>query len=62
MILSGTVLVDSSTIMENSAVIVSDSEITALGERDSILSQYPDHNEHSYDISSAVSVDSIGRT
>jgi len=54
--------------MENSAVIVSDSEITALGERDSILSQYPDHNEHSYDIlmpglvgSHIHSVQSLGR-
>ena len=68
MLLSGTVLADSRTLIEDGAVVVDDSEIIAVGDRESLVPQYPAHDEHSYDIlmpglvgSHIHSVQSLGR-
>ena len=47
---SGTVIVDSSTIIEDGTVVVDGTEIVAVGERDALSSQYPDHREVTEDI------------
>jgi len=68
MILSGTIVPDSSTIIENGAVAVDGSEIAAVGKRQSVRAQYPDFDEQQYDIvmpgmvgSHIHSVQSLGR-
>jgi guanine deaminase len=68
MLLSGTIVPDSSTIIENGAVVVKDSEIVAVGERQSVRARYPDDLEQQYDIvmpgmvgSHIHSVQSLGR-
>jgi guanine deaminase len=48
--LSGTVIRDSSTFIENGSVVVDGNEIVSVGERPSIREQYPDHAEQRYDI------------
>ena len=50
MIVSGTVVTDSSTIIEEGAVVVGGSEITAVGDAKALREQYPDHREKRYDI------------
>lgn len=66
--LSGTVIRDSSTFIENGSVVVDGNEIIAVGERPSIREQFPDHAEQRYDIimpgmigSHIHSVQSLGR-
>ncbi len=68
MLLSGTIVPDSSTIIENGAVAVDGSEIAAVGKRQSVRAQYPDFPEQQYDIvmpgmvgSHIHSVQSLGR-
>lgn len=45
MILSGTVVADSETIIREGSVVVSGSHIEAVGPRDELITQYPDHPE-----------------
>jgi len=68
MLLSGTIVPDSSTIIENGAVAVDGTEIAAVGKRQSVRAQYPDFPEQQYDIvmpgmvgSHIHSVQSLGR-
>ena len=68
MLVSGTVIADTSTVIDEGAVVVAGSEIAAVGERDSLAGRYPDHRERSYDIvapglvqAHAHSVQSLGR-
>jgi cytosine/adenosine deaminase-related metal-dependent hydrolase len=49
MILTGTVVADSSTLVRDGAVVVEGSDIVAVGDRADLLDQYPDHREASYD-------------
>lgn len=68
MLVSGTVLADSSTTIDDGAVVVEGSEIAAVGEYETIAERYPDHREKRYDIvmpglvgSHIHSVQSLGR-
>ena len=50
MILSGTIVPNSSTIIENGAVVVDGTVIAAVGERPEIRERFPDHPEQQYDV------------
>lgn len=50
MIIYGTVVVDSSTIIQDGAVVVEGSEIAAVGKRANLRDQYPNQQEEQYDI------------
>ncbi|ELZ24579.1 N-ethylammeline chlorohydrolase [Haloterrigena salina JCM 13891] len=50
MLLSGTVIADSKTVIENGAVVVDGSRIDAVGRRDDLRDRYPDREERRYDI------------
>jgi len=50
MLVSGIVIADASTVVEDGAVVVSGSEIEAVGERAGLVERYPDHREVSHDI------------
>jgi 5-methylthioadenosine/S-adenosylhomocysteine deaminase len=50
MILSGTVVADSSTVVHDGAVVVDGSDIEAVGDRSTLTEQYPDHREEAYDV------------
>jgi len=50
MILSGTVLVDPTTVVRDGSVVVDGSEIAAVGEREEIVETYPDHERRSFDV------------
>lgn len=50
MLLSGTVVSDASTVLENGGVVVADSAIAAVGDADTLREQYPDHRELAADI------------
>ncbi|WP_458209832.1 5'-deoxyadenosine deaminase [Haladaptatus sp. NG-SE-30] len=50
MILSGTVVADSSTVISDGGVVVVGSEIDAVGTREEIVDTYPDHEHKEYDI------------
>lgn len=50
MIVSGTVVADASTVIQEGAVVVAGDEIVAVGDRAALLDRYPDHRETSYDI------------
>jgi guanine deaminase len=48
--LSGDIVQNSSRIIPNGTVVVEDTEIIAVGDRDNLSEQYPDHSEQHYDI------------
>ncbi|GAB7017531.1 5'-deoxyadenosine deaminase [Halostagnicola bangensis] len=50
MLLSGTVIADSRTVLDDGAVVVEGSQIAAVGERSDLRDRYPDLEEHRYDI------------
>ncbi|OYR39120.1 MULTISPECIES: 5'-deoxyadenosine deaminase [unclassified Halorubrum] len=50
MLLTGTVVADTNTVLQDGAVVVSGSRIEAVGERSEIVPQYADHEHQSYDV------------
>lgn len=50
MLLSGTVIADADTVIENGAVVVDGSRIAAVGAYAELRDRYPDREEQSYDI------------
>jgi len=50
MIVSGTVVADSSTVLDDGAVVVDGSHIAAVGARSDLVERYPDHREVEYDV------------
>ncbi|UHQ95248.1 5'-deoxyadenosine deaminase [Haloterrigena alkaliphila] len=50
MLITGTVIVDSSTIIRDGAVVVDDSVIESVGNRDNLVDRYPDHEQREYDV------------
>ena len=50
MILTGTVVVDSQTVIEDGAVVVDGSHIKTVGRRDELEAQYGGSETHSYDV------------
>jgi cytosine/adenosine deaminase-related metal-dependent hydrolase len=50
MLLTGTVVADSETVIEDGAVVVRDDVIAAVGDADSLREQYSDHVVESYDL------------
>jgi cytosine/adenosine deaminase-related metal-dependent hydrolase len=50
MLIAGTVVVDSSTIICDGAVVVDDSVIESVGNRDDLGDRYPDHEQQEYDV------------
>ncbi|WP_267163093.1 5'-deoxyadenosine deaminase [Halovenus salina] len=50
MLLSGTVVADSTTVIEDGAVVTVDDEIVFVGTRQETVERYPDHERRSFDI------------
>jgi cytosine/adenosine deaminase-related metal-dependent hydrolase len=50
MLLTGTVVADSNTVIEDGAVAVSGSRIEAVGHRSAVAPEYADHEQKSYDV------------
>lgn len=50
MLLSGTVVVDASTTIEDGAVVTDGAEIVAVGDRSDLSDRYPDHERRTYDV------------
>jgi cytosine/adenosine deaminase-related metal-dependent hydrolase len=50
MLLTGTVVADAETVIEDGAVVVTGDVIDAVGDADSLREQYPDHEEDCYDL------------
>jgi cytosine/adenosine deaminase-related metal-dependent hydrolase len=50
MLLSGTVVADSSTLVHDGAVVVEGRDIEAVGERADLVAEYPDHRRAAYDV------------
>lgn len=50
MIITGTVVADSETVIQEGAVVTVDEEIVAVGPAEKYLEQYPDHQHRSVDI------------
>ena len=48
--ISGTIIADSSTVIDDGTVVVDGSEIVAVGARDSLADQYPNHREQTCDL------------
>lgn len=68
MLLSGTVVADAETVIEDGAVVVDGATIEAVGSRAELVERYPDHERRAYDIiapgmvgSHIHSVQSLGR-
>lgn len=50
MLLSGTVVVDETTVIDDGAIVVVDDEIEAVGLMSELVEQYPDHQRRAFDI------------
>jgi cytosine/adenosine deaminase-related metal-dependent hydrolase len=50
MLLTGTVVADSNTVIEDGAVAVEGSRIEAVGQRSAVAPEYADHEQKSYDV------------
>ncbi|WP_330633512.1 5'-deoxyadenosine deaminase [Halocatena halophila] len=50
MILSGTVIVDSTTVIDDGGVVVTGSRIEAVGERSAMRAEFPSHDERQFGI------------
>ena len=50
MLLSGTVVVDETTVIDDGAIVVVDDEIEAVGLTSELVEQYPDHQRRAFDI------------
>ncbi len=48
--ISGTIIADSSTVIDDGTVVVDGAEIVAVGDRERLAQQYPDHREQSCDL------------
>lgn len=50
MLLTGTVVADAETVIEDGAIVVTGSRIDAVGRRDELTARYADHERASYDV------------
>ncbi|WP_122087930.1 5'-deoxyadenosine deaminase [Halalkalicoccus subterraneus] len=50
MLLSGTVVVDASTVIESGAVVVENERIVAVGDCGDLLERYPEHEHRAFDV------------
>ncbi len=50
MFVRGTVVVDATTVVPDGAVVTEEARIVAVGDADTLLDQYPDHERRDYDI------------
>ncbi len=50
MFLSGTVVVDASTVIENGAVVTEGNGIVAVGDAPDLVERYPDHDRRAHDV------------
>jgi cytosine/adenosine deaminase-related metal-dependent hydrolase len=50
MLLTGTVVADAETVIEEGAVVTAGDEIAFVGERETALERYPDHERRAFDI------------
>ncbi|MEM4781581.1 MAG: 5'-deoxyadenosine deaminase [Halalkalicoccus sp.] len=50
MLLSGTIVADAATIIEDGALVTEGETILAVGDRSDLLDRYPDHERRAYDV------------